>query len=81
MGMNIVYTGLESLIYEDLCKIVTAPLDLVMSQDSDEDDSSAYDRGVFQGRKEGDHLYDTYLITYITTAKLIFFNCKRSSSG
>lgn len=56
--MNIVYTGLESLIYEDLCKVVSAPLDLLMNQDSDEDDSSAYDRGVFQGKKEGDSEYD-----------------------
>ena len=81
MGMNIVYTGLESLIYEDLCKVVTTPLDLVMNQDSDEDDSSAYDRGVFQGRKEGNSLHDIHLIAFISFLKLIFFVCKRSSSG
>jgi hypothetical protein len=53
MGMNIVYSGLESLIYEDLCKVVTTPLDLVMSQDTDDGDESAYDKGVFQGKKDG----------------------------
>lgn len=51
MGMNITYSGLESLIYEDLCKVIAAPLDLVMSQDTD--NVSTYDRGVFQGSKEG----------------------------
>ena len=53
MGMNITYTGLESLIYEDLCKVVSAPLDLVMSQDADNDDLSTCDRGVFNGSKDG----------------------------
>lgn len=52
MGMNIVYSGLESLIYEDLCKVVTAPLDLIMSQD-DDDYMSTHSEGVFQGCKDG----------------------------
>lgn len=49
MGMHITYSGLESLIYEDLCKVVSAPLDLVMSQDADNDNLSINDQGVFQG--------------------------------
>lgn len=50
MGMNIVYSGLESLIYEDLCKVVAAPLDLIISADTD--DETVYEKkGVFQGSK------------------------------
>ena len=58
MGMNITYSGLESLIYEDLCKVVAAPLDLVMSQDTD--NVSSYEQGVFQGSKEG-----IYFVNYV----------------
>lgn len=59
MGMNIVYSGLESLLYEDLCRVVTTPLDLVMSQDTDDGNESAFDKGVFQGKKDGNN----YLLT------------------
>ena len=63
MGMNITYSGLESLIYEDLCKVVSAPLDLVMSQDAEDDNISTCDRGVFQGSKDG--MLATVLFTYM----------------
>ncbi len=50
MGMNVVYSGLESLLYEDLCKIVAAPIGLIRSMDSD--DETVYEsKGVFQGSK------------------------------
>ena len=52
MGMNITYSGLESLIYEDLCKVVSAPLDLVQSQA--DDTMSAYGSEIFQGSKDGE---------------------------
>jgi hypothetical protein len=56
MGMGVTYTGLESLLYEDLCKVVTSPLDMHNSQDTDEDGQSIIDGGLFQGSKEGTQL-------------------------
>jgi hypothetical protein len=50
MGMNVVYSGLESLLYEDLCKVVSTPIGLTRSMDSD--DETVYEsKGVFQGSK------------------------------
>jgi hypothetical protein len=50
MGMNVVYSGLESLLYEDLCKVEATPIGLIRSMDSD--DETVYEnKGVFQGSK------------------------------